>query len=336
MIRKNVCILVLIGGNSLFAQQNGYLNLVTDAIAAGQGEIGVATSTDVFSQFWNPSKYVFSKKKCEVGITQIREGTKEQTNFSQIRLNYYNKPSGRNAYGISFRGYASSENNALNPLYEIALDGSYTLKLSYTFALSIASRIFYIKDNTPIANTQNNRNLMYGIDVSGFYFGNELAFMNFNGRWRAGFNISNLRSTSIAFIKNITSYAPTTFRMGTGFDFIFNKNEKLAMTTEYKTLIGTYIGNPMETKPDPGAPGSLVALGITYGYQEKIIVRTGYSYGLNLRGDSFTSLGLGLRGKHITIDGAILIGVSEKENPKRKNLRISLTLDLEKVFSAQK
>ena len=36
-----------------------FLLIASDARAASMGDMGVATSVDVYSQFWNPSKYVF-------------------------------------------------------------------------------------------------------------------------------------------------------------------------------------------------------------------------------------------------------------------------------------
>ena len=55
---------------SIYSQNNSrvittgvpFLLISPDARSAGMGELGVATSPDVFSQQWNPSKYVFSEK----------------------------------------------------------------------------------------------------------------------------------------------------------------------------------------------------------------------------------------------------------------------------------
>ncbi len=42
-----------------------------DARAAGESDIGFATSTDAFSQFWNPSKYVFSDKNSKLELLKF-------------------------------------------------------------------------------------------------------------------------------------------------------------------------------------------------------------------------------------------------------------------------
>ena len=53
--------------NEAITVNDAYVNIATDAIAAGQGDIGVATAPDAFSQIWNPSKYMFTSKKSEIG-----------------------------------------------------------------------------------------------------------------------------------------------------------------------------------------------------------------------------------------------------------------------------
>ena len=46
-----------------------FLLITSDARAAGMGDLGVATSSDNYSQYWNPAKYVFSRKKKGIGLS---------------------------------------------------------------------------------------------------------------------------------------------------------------------------------------------------------------------------------------------------------------------------
>ena len=46
-----------------------FLLIASDARAASLGDMGVATSVDNFSQYWNPSKYVFSESKSGFGLS---------------------------------------------------------------------------------------------------------------------------------------------------------------------------------------------------------------------------------------------------------------------------
>jgi hypothetical protein len=341
-----VFILILICYSSLSAQHNnvttardGFIGVVTDARAAGQGDIGVATSADAFFQFWNPAKHVFSDKKIEIGITQIFGKNEEFNELNQLNLNFYNKLNARSAYGLGFRGYAYKINQFIafrkaiqKTAKEISIDGSYALRLSNTFAMSVGGRFILLGDKAPLLDGFSNQSSLYGIDISGFYYGNEIAYKKFNGRWRAGFDFSNLRGRSLNDNTNIEIYAPSTLRVGTGFDFIFNQDKILGITTEYKTLLDSYVENANGEQLDFGLKGSVIALGLEFAYKEKLIARTGYSHGINRLTDSFVSIGTGFQGKYVDLDIASLLGLSKEENPIREKLRVSLSLNLEEML----
>ena len=43
--------------------------IAPDARAAGMGDMGVATSSDAFSQSWNPARYAFNTSKSGVSLS---------------------------------------------------------------------------------------------------------------------------------------------------------------------------------------------------------------------------------------------------------------------------
>ena len=345
-MKKAVAVLILACVGNLCAQEDnvvtvrdGFLSIATDARAAGQGDIGVATEADAFSQFWNPSKYVFSDKKFEIGVTQIFGNNQELNEFSQLSLTFYNKLDERSAYGLSIRSYANTTSRIggfapLQGAHEVALDGSYTLRLGDGFAMSVGARFISLKGKVPLSD--NFAPSLYGIDVSGFYHGNEMAFKKFNGRFRAGFNFSNLRGKSTNDNTDIEIYAPSTLKVGMGFDFILDQDNLLGITSEYKTLLDSYVENDNGEKLAFGLEGDVAALGFEYTYREKIMARTGYSQGINRRTDSFGSIGAGIRSRYADVDIALLLGVSQEENLIREKVRVSLSLNLEEVFANEK
>ena len=46
-----------------------FLTIAADARSSAMGDIGVASSTDVFAQQWNQSKFAFSERKSGIGIS---------------------------------------------------------------------------------------------------------------------------------------------------------------------------------------------------------------------------------------------------------------------------
>ena len=76
MVNKRVFyFFILIFLQNVFSQERvvttgvPFLMITPDARAAGMGDIGVATSADVYSQQWNPAKYIFSEDKIGLGIS---------------------------------------------------------------------------------------------------------------------------------------------------------------------------------------------------------------------------------------------------------------------------
>ena len=63
----------------------------------------------------------------------------------------------------------------------------------------------------------------FAFDVSGFYQSEEIAFNEFNGRWRWGFNFQNL-GPKINYDETQeelnSNFMPANMRVGAGFDFI--------------------------------------------------------------------------------------------------------------------
>lgn len=324
--------------NSTSTARDSFLSIMTDARASGQGDLGVATSADTFSQFWNAAKYIFSTKKFEIGLTQVFPSRNEITDFKQLNFTFYNKLDTHSAYALSLRnyGYTFSEfiTGAFTPTHEVAIEGSYSLRLSNQFSMSVGGRFISLKGKLPLLDLFNGRPApsLYGIDVSGYYYGNEKAYKNFNGRFRAGFSFSNLRGRSLIDNKDIEIYAPSLLKAGFGFDFIFDQDQMLAVTSEYKMLLDSYVENNQGEPLNYGLEGSVVAIGFEFVYREKITLRTGYSKGIERATDTFATLGAGFKGRYANVDLAFIIGLADEENQVRDKLRLSIGIDLDEVF----
>ena len=179
-----------------------FLNITADARAAGMGDVGVATSADAFSQQWNPAKYAFAERKMGIALSYTPYLSSVVSDIGLLQANYFNKLDEQSSFAIGLRYFTLGEIELrqtfdgdvtiANP-NELALDGSYSLKLSPTFSMAVAGR--YIRSNLQFPNQNNvdsDPGSTFAVDVAGFYRSQEIAYNNFDGRWRAGFNISNL------------------------------------------------------------------------------------------------------------------------------------------------
>jgi len=224
-----------------------FLLIASDARAASMGDMGVATSADVFSQHWNPSKYVFSESKSGFGLSYTPYLSKLVNDISLGNITYYNRLSERSAFAVSFKYFSLGEIEIIQDEFsealiekpnEMTMDVSYSLRLADQFSMGVSAR--YLRsdlkiqavDDTAIAASS------FAVDISGYYQGEEQSYGGIDGRFRGGFILQNLgpkikydeESQSDAFI-------PTNLKLGGGFDFILDQYNKVSITAEVAKLL---------------------------------------------------------------------------------------------------
>ncbi|WP_394760247.1 type IX secretion system outer membrane channel protein PorV [Flavobacterium sp.] len=226
-----------------------FLLIASDARAAAMGDNGVATSPDAFSQQYNPAKYAFSIKKQGFSVSYTPYLTALVNDISLGQLNYFNRINERSAVGTSLRYFSLGEiqltdqdgnqTQIVKP-NELALDLSYSLKLSEKFSMGIAGR--YIRSNLKIPSQNNDATnaSSFAVDVAGYYQSEEIAYTDFNGRWRGGFNFQNL-GPKINYDRAIgdanSNFLPSNLRIGGGFDFILDDYNKVSANVEFTKLL---------------------------------------------------------------------------------------------------
>ena len=98
----------------------------------------------------------------------------------------------------------------------------------------------FVNSNLKVAtdNSDATSASSFAIDIAGFYQSEEIAYNRFNGRWRAGFNIQNL-GPKINYDNDIlnANFLPANLKLGTGFDFILDDYNKLALNVEINKLL---------------------------------------------------------------------------------------------------
>lgn len=225
-----------------------FILIAADARAAGLGDQGVATSADAFSQQWNPAKYAFSSEKQGFTTSYTPYLTALVNDISLGQVNYFNRYNERSAFAFSLRYFSFGEielrDNAFDPANivrpnELSFDGSYALKLSDKFSMSVAGR--FISSSLRIDNT-NDRTAAntFAFDVAGFFQSEQTAFADFDGRYRLGFNFQNL-GPKINYDANVSdinaNFLPAQMKLGGSFDFIFDDYNKITTSLELNKLL---------------------------------------------------------------------------------------------------
>lgn len=227
-----------------------FLLVAGDARSAGMADNGVATSADVYSQQWNPAKYAFSLDKQGFSVSYTPYLVQLVNDISLGQVTYFNKINERSAFASSIRYFSLGEIELLNDPNDIptvvkpaeyALDLSYALKLSNHYSMSVGGR--FIRSNLQIPTEGGNSSAAssFAFDVSGFYQSEEIAFNDFNGRYRLGFNFQNL-GPKINYDQSSDStigsnFLPSNMKIGGGFDFILDEYNKVGLNLEFNKLL---------------------------------------------------------------------------------------------------
>jgi len=243
-----------------------FLLVAGDARSAGMADNGVATSTDAYSQQWNPAKYSFSLDKQGFALSYTPYLVELVNDISLGQVNYFNKINDRGAFASSLRFFSLGEielresfdaqPNVVKPA-EFAVDLSYSQKLSERFSMAVAGR--YIRSNLriPTEGQSSSAASSFAFDVAGFYQSEETAFTDFDGRWRAGFNFQNL-GPKINYDQSAdntvgSNFLPANLKLGGGFDFILDEYNKVGLNLEFnKLLVPTPLGEgtPIDANGD--------------------------------------------------------------------------------------
>jgi hypothetical protein len=258
-MKKIAILLLLITTQFVKAQEDSrvittgvpFLLIAADARAAGMGDQGVATSPDTYSQQWNPAKYAFALDKQGFSISYTPYLTELVNDINLGQLTYYNRINERSAFAgslryfglgeIELRQQADEEAQIVKP-FELAVDGSYSLKLSERFSMSVAGRYIRSQLRIPVEGSGDAKPAStFAVDVAGYYQSEEDAYGDFNGRWRAGFNFQNM-GPKINYDAGQSddgsaNFLPANLRIGGGFDFIFDDYNKVAVNLEVTKLL---------------------------------------------------------------------------------------------------
>ena len=350
-----------------------FLLITSDARAAGMGDLGVATSVDNYSQYWNPAKYVFSSNKKGFGLSYTPYLSKLVDDIFLGNITYYNKIDDRSSWATSLRYFSLGDiqfndfiggsiiDQGTERPSESTLDLSYSLKLGPEFSMAVAGRFIY-SDLKIAANSDNSSASSLGVDIAAFYQSEVFNLSSKKAVFRSGLNISNIGPKLNYDSGEQKSFIPTNFRVGAGLDLFIDENNSLGLYTEFsKLLVPTPVAIYDESQnligygqPDvdfisgifksfTDSPNGLseelseitIALGLEYSFQGAFLIRTGYfNESIEKGSRRYLTMGAGFNLNFIDIDISYLFSTSRVRNPLENTLRFSLSMNLDQ-FSSQ-
>ena len=250
-----------------------FLRISPDARAGGMGEVGIATSPDANSPFWNLAKTSFNESKSAIGLTYTPWLRRLQLNdvYLATMAGYY-KLSDDEAIAASMRYFSlgniqftdnlGNDFGSFRPR-EFSFDAGYTRKLSEKIGLGVALR--YIHSNLAGGQVVNGTTYKAGNAVAGdltfFYNG-----LNKNGEgWNLGVTLTNLGS-KIGYTNDAKQkdFIPANLGLGAAHTWIFDESNKMTFGIDIHKLM-------VPTPPAVGDSAGLV------NYRNKPVVSSWFS-----------------------------------------------------------
>ena len=336
---------------------NNLLMVTPDSRSGGMGDVGVATSPDIYSQHWNPAKYAFIEEDAGFAMSYVPWNRKLVNDEYLIALSGFKRVDRSQSFGFGLKysslglyDWTDYDGNSLGSdrPSELSVDASYTRMLSDYLSAAVAFRYlrYDYKFESDVAKEKAGG---FATDVALFY--NRPVYIGGNyGTWAFGFNLSNIGPKMRYLSNDEKRFIPTNLRLGTSIGTEFAYDHEISFSLDFnKLLVPTppirNINDPLiieEGKDDNvssikgifqsfgDAPGGFseelkeigINCGAEYWYKKTIAVRTGYAYQDAGKGyQKYFAMGVGARYNNFGLDLSYL--TTSKTNPLAETLRFS-------------
>lgn len=330
-----------------------FLRISPDARAGGMGDMGIATSPDAISGFWNMGKVAFNESKGGISATYTPWLKDIVNDVYLAAVSGYVKFDERQALNLGLRYFSLGDINFTDNNgsswgkgrpREFSIDLGYSRKLSDKLGLGVALR--YINSDLTNGYTQGNSTYKAGTSVAGdlgiYYDNKNEAGDGITG----GLVISNLGS-KISYTDNADQrdFIPTNLGLGFTWNKAFDEQNKLMLGFDLNKLLVPSMGKnqTVDDYRKQGVVGSWfksfgdfpgqasVSIGGEYWYNNQFSVRAGYFWEDKKRGDrQFFTAGVGLKYNVFGINLSYLApsGSGVNRNPLSNTIRFSVLFDL--------
>ncbi len=340
-----------------------FLLISPDARAGAMGEAGAATSPDVNSMHWNPSKLAFMTNPSGVALSYSPWLRKLVPDIDLAYLAGYYRLDDRNTVGGSLRYFSLGSIQLLDANQtdlgtyspnEFALDGTFSRKFGENFSLGSAVRYVRSTLSSGHFTVDQDRKPASALaaDVSG-YFKKPAKLLGKEAELALGVNISNI-GTKVSYADNGDKFfIPTNLKLGGASTFLLDEKNRFTVALDLNKLLiptnperdseGRIVAGKDPNRSVPAgifgsftdAPGGFseelheisYSLGTEYWYNQEFALRAGYFYEHPTKGDrQYLTMGLGVKYQVFNLDFAYILA-NQQKSPLANTLRFSLVFN---------
>lgn len=350
-----------------------FLTIAPDSRSGAMGDVGSATSPDVFSMHWNPAKYAFIDGEGGVGISY---SPWLRTLVPDINIAYlvgYFRIDDKQVISTSLL-YSSLGDIPFTDNYgneqlifranEFSVDAAYSRMLNDKFSGGIAFRFIYsnLTGGYYDGITETKPGLSFAADIS-FYYLNEVSWFSKDGELSFGTNFSNIGSKMSYTDSRDPDFIPMNMRLGAGYVLKMDRYNKIGLYFDVNKLL---VPTPPERDPvtgeiikgkDPNvsvpvaifqsfvdAPGGfkeemhelMYSVGTEYVYNNQFAIRGGYFHEHETKGNrKYFTVGAGIMLNIFSLDFSYLMPLANN-HPLARTLRFSLSFDFDALRNIKK
>jgi hypothetical protein len=342
-----------------------FLTIAPDSRAGAMGDVGVATSPDIYSMHWNPAKYALIDGDGGFGISYTPWLRSLVPDINLAYASLYKRIDSRQVLAgslmysslgdIQFTDGSGGNLRNYRPR-EFSVDAAYSRLLTENFSGGIAFRFIYsnITGGSEVNGDATKAGIAFAADIAGYYT-KDIEIAGKEGSFSTGFNFSNIGSKMSYSDANDPDFIPMNMRLGTSGSIDLDRYNKICLSLDINKLLvptppiyntdGTIAkGKDPNVSVPAGifqsfydAPGGfseelkelMFGFGAEYWYNDQFAIRGGYFYEDKTKGNKkYFTMGAGLRLSIFTLDFSYLIPETQT-NALARTLRFSLSFDFE-------
>jgi hypothetical protein len=221
------------------------LMIAPDARSAGMGDLGVATSPDVYSMHWNPAKYAFIEDDLSIGLAYTPWLRKLVPDMNIAYLAVSKRVSSKstiagtlryfNLGDINFRGDNNEDLGTYRP-NEFAIDLCYSRKLGDYLSAAVAGRFIYSNLTQGVKNYSTPA-WSIAADI-GVYYQRPVYLGSVDAEFSWGVAITNMGSKMNYTNANSKSdFIPTNLRLGPSLKINIDEFNSIALSIDINKLL---------------------------------------------------------------------------------------------------
>ena len=377
-----ILILVVTSSVSIFSQTSDsrvimtyvpFLTIAPDSRSGAMGDVGVATSPDVYSLHWNPSKFAFIDGKAGFGISYAPWLRAIVPDMNIAYLSGYYRVDSKQVVAASLTynsfGKVQFTDDFGQPLMdfnanEFAIDGAYSRLFSEHFSGGIALRFIYsnLTGGQYAGSTETKPGISFAADLSGYYK-KDIELSGKTGQLGLGLNFSNIGSKMSYTDSQNPGFIPMNMRLGGSGTLNLDSYNSITLSIDFnKLLVPTppiYVDSTRQIlkgkDPNVGVPVAIFqsftdapggfreemqeitcSFGAEYWYNKQFAIRCGYFNESQSKGNrKYFTAGAGVRMNVFSLDFSYLIPMTQN-NPLARTLRFTLSFDFNSLRNSAK